>query len=113
MKLSFILSPMLCAKTVPSVISSYKLDDCLRNPGFVKRQCWVFSELLENHLPKIHKILTEQNIDPIMYTPPWFLTLFSSCLSQQLFYRFFECFLIDGYSFMYKMALALLQVKEK
>jgi hypothetical protein len=33
-------------------------------------------------MPKIHAKLSEDNIDPILYAPSWFLTLFSKSLSQ-------------------------------
>jgi hypothetical protein len=48
-----------------------------------------------------------------MYTPSWFLTLFSKSLSNEKFYRFFECFLVEGYPVIFKTALALLKLKEK
>lgn len=48
-----------------------------------------------------------------MYTPSWFLTLFSKSLSNSKFYRFFECFLVEGYSVIFKTCLALMQLKEK
>jgi hypothetical protein len=64
-------------------------------------------------MPKVYKKLLESNIDAIMYTPAWFLTLFSKSLKEEKFYRFFECFLVEGYCFVYKMVLALIKLKSK
>ena len=48
-----------------------------------------------------------------MYTPAWFLTLFSKSLSNSKFYRFFECFLVEGYAVIFKTSLAMIKLKEK
>lgn len=83
------------------------------NPGFVTRQNWVFQTLLEKHLPKVNKTLQSQSLEPVMYTPSWFLTLFSKSLQDEKFYRFFDCFLVEGYVFIFKTAIALIELKEK
>lgn len=70
------------------------LDDNFRNPGFVNKMNEVFAYLLEKHLPKVHKKLKSQDIEPVMYTTSWFLTLFSKVLEREKFYRFFECLLV-------------------
>lgn len=57
------------------------IDDNFRNPGFVARQNYVYLQLLELHMPKVASILREQMLEPVMYTPSWFLTLFSKSLS--------------------------------
>jgi hypothetical protein len=54
----------------------------------------VFNKLLMEKLPDIYHHLKSHYIEPVMYTPSWFLTLFSKSLSNSKFYRFFECFLV-------------------
>lgn len=93
--------------------SSHHTEDNLRNPGFVNRQNEVFTRLLQQKLPKIYEKLKSHYIEPVMYTPSWFLTLYSKSLSNEKFYRFFECFLVEGYPVIFKTALALMKIKEK
>lgn len=73
----------------------------------------VFDKLLEKNLPKVHARLKSHSLEPVMYTPAWFLTLFSKTLSNSKFYRFFECFLVEGYVVIFKTCLALMKLKEK
>jgi hypothetical protein len=73
----------------------------------------VFAIILEKYLPKVYMKLKSQDIEPVMYTTSWFLTLFSKVLEREKFYRFFECLLVEGYVVVYKTALALMKLKEK
>jgi hypothetical protein len=70
-------------KTYRQICTYYLIkDDNFKNPGFVNRQNYVYLILLEKFMPKVHKKLLENNIDAIMYTPAWFLTLFSKSLDE-------------------------------
>lgn len=59
----------------------HQVYDNFRNPGFVCRQNSAFNHLLNKLIPKVGIILNEHNIDPVLYTPSWFLTLFSKSIS--------------------------------
>lgn len=59
----------------------HQVYDNFRNPGFVTRQNVVYAQLLNKFMPKVAAILNENNLDPVLYTPSWFLTLFSKSLS--------------------------------
>lgn len=63
-------------------IYCYNLDDNFRNPGFVSRQNAVYSILLQQFMPKVHSKLAEHNLEPVLYTPSLFLTLFSKSLPE-------------------------------
>jgi hypothetical protein len=53
------------------------------------------------------------NIPIHVLTVRWFMTLFSSSLQQELFYRVFEIYLNEGWSVIYKVGLMLLKNSEK
>jgi hypothetical protein len=57
-------------------------DDNFRNPAFVTRQNTVYLLLLERFMPKVHSKLIEDSLEPVLYAPSWFLTLFSKSLAQ-------------------------------
>ena len=46
-----------------------------------------------------------------MYTPAWLITLFSSSLPAETFYRVFECLLVEGEKIIYRAALTMLKLK--
>ena len=73
---------------------SFYADENFLNPGFVTRQNAVYQKLLKKFIPKAHLTLQEQGLEPVLYTPSWFLTLFSKSLQDEKFYRFFDCFLV-------------------
>ena len=87
------------------------LDENFCNPGFIKRQNYVFMQLLKKLIPSVYQQLYSQKMNSMLFIPSWFLTLFSSTLQPEQFFRFFECFLVKGYGFIYKMALTLIKVK--
>ena len=109
----FYLLTQTISKNKQICILFHYIDENFMNPGFVTRQNWVFQTLLEKHLPKVNKTLQSQSLEPVMYTPSWFLTLFSKSLQDEKFYRFFDCFLVEGYVFIFKTAIALIELKEK
>jgi hypothetical protein len=47
-----------------------------------------------------------------MFTVRWFMTLFSSTLKQEVFYRIFEIYLYEGWTVIYATGLALLMAHE-
>ncbi len=59
-----------------------QIYDNFRNPGFVTRQNAVYLHLLRKFMPKTEAILNEHSLDPVLYTPSWYLTLFSKSLSE-------------------------------
>lgn len=56
--------------------------------------------------------LKSENVKLEIFTPKWFITLFSSTLPTELFYRVYECFLCEGYKIIYKAALTILKINE-
>jgi hypothetical protein len=48
-----------------------------------------------------------------IFTVRWFMTLFSSTLKQELFYRIFEIYLNEGWSIFYATGLTFLKTNEQ
>ena len=81
-------------------------------PG-LKKRFYVFIKLLEKFMPKIYNKLIELNIYPTMYASQWFFTCFSNCLPFNIVVRIFDCFLLEKEKIIYRVALALIKLKEE
>lgn len=71
---------------------------------------------LSDHLEKLQKQATiNENASSNSYEPPltnvftmqWFLTLFSTCLPEQLVLRVWDCILLEGSEVLLRVALAI------
>jgi protein associated with RNAse G/E len=81
-------------------------------PKRLDEETAVFNELMKIYIPKIEEQLRTLNITIHLFTVRWFMTLFSSSLKQEVFYRIFEIFLNEGWSIIYKVGLTLLKNQE-
>lgn len=81
-----------------------------KNPSTTELQNNVLEQLMVKYTPNMMKTLKKYSIELLAFTPKWFITLFSSTLPSELFYRVFECFLIDGYQIIYKAALTMMKI---
>jgi hypothetical protein len=67
---------------------------------------------MNKYTPQMSVFLAKESIELTAFTPRWFITLFSSTLPTELFYRIFECFLMEGYKVIYKAALTMIKINE-
>lgn len=70
--------------------------------------------LLKKECPKLHEKFHENGIDAIFYSQKWFMTNFiagSKGFPNVL--KVWDCFLSEGYKITFRVALALLKMKEK
>ena len=95
------------------VFKKYGLEEIYMKefPGLRKR-FYIFINLLKKFMPKIYNKLIELNIYPTLYASQWFFTCFSNCLSFNIVVRIFDCFLLEGEKIIYRVALALIKLKE-
>jgi len=77
------------------------------------KQCFfVMDKLLETHLPKIHKHLKDQKITGDLYITQWFVTVFLYNLPFSMVLRIWDVFLLEGFSFVYAIALSIFKIYE-
>lgn len=82
------------------------------DPKKIEEESYVFHQLMKQYIPKIEAKFESQGIIVQIVTVKWFMTLFSSVLSQELFYRVFEAYLNEGWTVLYGVGLTLLRLNE-
>lgn len=65
---------------------------------------------MKEYTPKLSALFEKQNIMAQIFTIKWFMTIFSSVFAQELFYRIFEVYLNEGWSFIFTVGLTLLRI---
>lgn len=82
------------------------------DPKSIEEESHVFAQLMREFAPKVHARFEAQNITVQIFAIKWFMTLFSSVLAQELFYRVFEAYLHEGWPVIFAVGLALLRLNE-
>lgn len=72
-----------------------------------------WSELLKWYCPKLHRHMEEQGIQPHMYATQWFMTAFAHHFPMELVVRIFDIFLFEGIKIVFRVALALMKLREQ
>lgn len=75
----------------------------------IEKQNFIFQRLLEEKLPDILTMFKKSYMVLESYTLKWFVTLYSSCVNQECFYRIFDVFLLEGWCITHAVGLALLK----
>lgn len=70
----------------------------------------VFGNLLKFMDPELHKRFEEVELTPIMFTPNWFLTLFTRVLPWTTLARVWDVFFYEGPSWISRVALAIVRI---
>lgn len=70
----------------------------------------VFSNLLQTMDPELHARFEEVGLSPIMFTPNWFLPLFTRVLPWTTLVRVWDVFFYEGPTWMLRVALAIVRV---
>lgn len=96
-----------------AILLRHSLLDLYR-PRFTKLGVvlWQFDRIVECFLPKVHAGLQQHGVNAEYYAMQWFLTLFSSDLSQAAVRRVWDRFLIKGWQVVVQVGLALLHSVE-
>ncbi|GAA6062720.1 hypothetical protein JCM10212_002271 [Sporobolomyces blumeae] len=72
----------------------------------------VFDTLLADFMPKVYANFSSSIVRPATYLVPWLSTLFVHFVPLDLSTRLFDVFLLEGDSFMFQVALVVLEILE-
>jgi len=78
----------------------------------LKLRLFQFDCLVQSILPVLHAHFNKLNLKPEQYCSQWFVTLFASTHRLQLLRRIWDLFLLEGWSFLFKVAMASLSVRQ-
>ncbi|KAF8945426.1 hypothetical protein BGZ47_002674 [Haplosporangium gracile] len=70
----------------------------------------VFERLLKAQDPRLAQHLQTNDVSPIMYITPWFLTLFTLSLPWASVLRVWDVFYFDGVKTLFRIGLGILQI---
>ena len=73
---------------------------------------YVFSELIEEKLPKIHRHLERAQLQLPLITLQWFLCLFVNTLPTESALRVWDMFFNEGDKVLFRIAIGLLKMHE-
>ena len=105
-----------------SLMTRYDQKEKYINPVKLNENFYILDRLMYRYLPDMRLICIRNNIDMFYFCTEWyfffntilynrFLTLFSSILPINIFYRVFEIYLVEGEKTLYRCALSLLNYK--
>ena len=96
-----------------SLMKKYQMEDIFFSnfPG-LRKKFFIFLILQKKYIPKIYNIFQRDGILPTMYASTWFISLFARSLEFKIVIRIFDCFFLEGFKVIYRIALALLKLKE-
>ena len=95
------------------LMKKYKLEG-LYYDGFpdLKKKCYVFLNLQKKYVNSVYKIFQREGIIPTMYLSSWFISLFARTLEFHIVLRVYDCFFLEGFKVIYRIALAILKLNE-
>lgn len=91
------------------------LRSCSRSPELyfqVQAYCRIFDTLLADSMAKVYATFSQEVVPPSLYLVPWISTAFIKYLPLDLATRLFDVFLLEGDSFLFRVALVVLQILE-
>lgn len=96
-----------------SMMKDYNLNE-LYIKGFpgLRKDLFVMLSLMKRFLPEVYNLLKKKNIYPTMYASQWFFTVFSCVFEFNILLRIFDCFLLEGFKIVYRIALGLFKLKQ-
>jgi hypothetical protein len=96
-----------------SLLKKYDMESIFYDdfPG-LRKKFFVLLNLEKKLLPKIYKIFQRDGIIPTMYANTWFISIFAKTLEFRIVLRIFDCLFLEGFKVIYRIALALLKLKE-
>ena len=96
-----------------SLMKKYKLEG-LYFDDFpdLKKICFVFLNLQKRYINNIYNLFKKEGIMPTMYLSSWFISIFTRTLEFHVLLRVFDCFFLEGFKVIYRIALALLKMSE-
>ncbi|CAF0744097.1 unnamed protein product [Adineta ricciae] len=65
--------------------------------------------LVEQISPKGYRLLSKLNVDPLLYTIDWYMTLFSRTYAAPKLYRIWDMFFCEGVKVLFRIALVIVR----
>nr|CAG8503650.1 8592_t:CDS:10 [Entrophospora candida] len=72
----------------------------------------VFEQLLIENYPKLAQHLAENDVIPLIYVTPWFMTLFTMTLPWASVLRVWDMFYFEGVNLLYRIGLAIMECSQ-
>ena len=95
------------------LMKKYKLEGLYYdNFPDLKKKCYVFLNLQKKYINKIYTIMQRDGIVPTMYLSSWFISLFARTVEFHIALRIYDCFFLEGFKVIYRIALGLLKLSE-
>ncbi|KAL8277812.1 hypothetical protein RQP46_009795 [Phenoliferia psychrophenolica] len=82
------------------------------SPAEVDAYYRIFDTLLADTMPKVYANFSHEVVRPKLYLHPWLTSTFVRFLPLDLATRIFDVFLLEGDSFLFRVALVVLQILE-
>ena len=96
-----------------SLMKKYKLEGLyFENFPALKKMCYVFLNLQKKYIGNIYNLFKKEGIIPTMYLSSWFISIFARTLEFHAVLRVFDCFFLEGFKVIYRIALGLLKINE-
>lgn len=76
----------------------------------VQSHAKVFDKILDRHLPNLHHHLNKLGIDPLMYTTPWVMCVFTSLPCWDTVLSIWDLLLLEGNVVIFQTSLAILKI---
>ncbi|GAM26734.1 hypothetical protein SAMD00019534_099090 [Acytostelium subglobosum LB1] len=73
----------------------------------------IFDVLFNRHLPELHAAFRKMGFSSEHYLLEWFMTLFTKQLPLPVVARVWDCFLLEGESFIYRTAISVIKCCER
>ena len=96
-----------------SLLKYYNLEGFFL-PNFLKLKgtFYIFLNLLKKYMPKVYTLFKKEELVLSMYATEWFICVFSRSLKFNSLVRVFDVFLLEGYTILYRIALAFIKINE-
>ncbi|RIB13064.1 rab-GTPase-TBC domain-containing protein [Gigaspora rosea] len=94
----------LLVATIEEYMSGYFSPDLPQ----IKVDSRIFDLLLLEHNPKLAQHFRNEGVDPILYIPKWFLTIFTMVLPWSSVLRIWDVFYFEGVKLFFRVGLAIL-----
>ncbi|OLL27091.1 TBC domain-containing protein [Neolecta irregularis DAH-3] len=73
----------------------------------------VLKQYLKELCPKIHNFFAKMRVDIESVTFGWFLSVFTDCLPPEVLFRVWDVFFMEGNTFLWRVAIAIIKINEK
>ena len=95
------------------LMKKYNLEG-LYYDGFpdLKKKCYVFLNLQKRYINNIFNRFKEEGIMPTMYLTAWFISLYARTFEFETVLRIYDCFFLEGFKVIYRIALSILKLNE-